>query len=325
MTTTETQRQGTAGGPPTPPPAAPTPDPTVPVAGPSGEAGADAGPPGGPVTPMTSLRRHWVVGAVLVLAGTALGAGAGALLPPEYTAEARVAVGSNDLRAIAVPGYAYGAGELASSTARYVDNSQALGELEPVLGEDAALVETVAASPIPESSIIRLEVTATDEAVAVRAADALTDHLLEQAERVNSSSDADALLDRYAEVSTQVADASAAVSTATSAAGAVADDPEALAAATAEVARLTAALQVLQVQQSAVGGQYESAVDAQDVSYQLRQVAAAAPASDTASAQVQRYGVLGLAVGGLLALVVAVALDRRGGRRATGGGSRPAR
>lgn len=311
MTTTETQQRGTAGGSPTPSTAAPAPDPTVPVAGPSGEAGDDAGAAAGPVTPMTSLRRHWVVGTVLVVAGTALGAGAGALLPPEYTAEARVAVGSNDLTALAIPGYAYGAQELAASTSRYVGNAQVLGELDPVLGGDAASVTGVSASPLPDSSIIRVEVTAVDAETAVRGTDALTTYLLEQADRVNSSTDTDELLEEFSALSRQVAEAEAARTDAAAALAASPAGSPAREAAREALVEGEASVDVLTAQQSALGARYEQATTASGITYQLRVVAGAALSSDTRTAAVQRYGVLGAGVGGLAALIVAVLLDRR--------------
>jgi len=264
-----------------------------------------------PVTPLTALRRHWGIGLVLVIGGTLVGAGVGAALPASYTAESRIAVGSNDLVALSIPGYAYAAGELAASTARYVDNSQALGALAPVLGEDADQITDVTASPIPQSNIIRVEVTAGSEDVATRGTAALTDYLIEQSSRVNSASDVDQLLGQYAELSREVAEVSAARDRAVAAV----EQRSAVVSPSAEqqaaLVDLEARLSVLQARQGALQAQYENAVTSDDLSYQLVTVAEAAPSFDNSTSQVQRYGLLGLVAGLLAALLAAVLLERR--------------
>ncbi|WP_298804316.1 hypothetical protein [uncultured Pseudokineococcus sp.] len=266
------------------------------------------------VSPLTALRRHWVVGTALVLVGTGVGAATGVLLPDSYTSESRIAVGSNDLAALSVPGYSFAAQELAASTARYVDNSQALGALEPVLGRDSEAVTDVAASPIPQSNIIRVEVTADNEAVATRGAAVITDYLLEQANRVNSSSDGDALLTEYADLSQQVAEVSAALDDAERASESAGGILPSTAPVRAQAVDLSAQLDVLERRQMAVGEQYEDAVTSDDLAYQLVTVLEAAPSFDNASSQVQRYGLLGLVVGVLAALLSAVLLERRARR-----------
>lgn len=264
-----------------------------------------------PVTPLTALRRHWGVGLVLALGGTLVGAGVGAVLPASYTAESRIAVGSNDLVALSIPGYAYAAGELAASTARYVDNSQALGALEPVLGEDADEITDVTASPIPQSNIIRVEVTASSEDVATRGTAVLSDYLIEQSSRVNSASDVDELLAQYSELSQEVAEVSAARDRAVAAVEQTAPTVTPSAAQEAAVVDLEARLAVLEARQGALQAQYESAVTSDDLSYQLVTVAEAAPSFDNSTSQVQRYGLLGLVAGLLAGLLAAVLLERR--------------
>lgn len=264
-----------------------------------------------PVSPLVALKRHWKIGVALTLAGAFAGAAVGLVLPASYTAESRIAVGSNDLTALAIPGYAFAAGELAASTARYVDNSQALGALEPVLGEDAGEVSVVTASPIPQSNIIRVEVTASSTPVAVRATEVLTDYLIEQASRVNSSSDADELLQQLTELSLEVAETSVALDRASTEAGSTTSVLPPSEAAVAQVVDLTAQLTVLQARQAALQAQYEDAVTADGLEYQLVTVAEAAPSMDSASSQVQRYGLLGLVAGLLAGGLASVLLERR--------------
>ncbi|MEJ5866163.1 hypothetical protein WDV85_00245 [Pseudokineococcus sp. 5B2Z-1] len=269
-----------------------------------------------PVSPLTALRRHWVVGAVLTIAGALVGAAVGAATPATYTSESRVAVGSNDLLALSVPGYAYAASQLAESTARYVDNSQALGALEPVLGADADEVDEVSASPIPESNIIRVEVSAATQEVATRGTAAITDYLLEQSARVNTNSDADELLAQYADLSREVAQVTAErdrLSADIQSASAIAPPS---AEVQAQLVDLEAQLSVLTARQNALEARYEDAVTTEDLSYQLVTVAAAEPSFDTATTQVQRYGLLGLVAGLLVGLLAAVLLERRRGRQA---------
>ncbi|MEJ5914116.1 hypothetical protein [Pseudokineococcus sp. 1T1Z-3] len=242
-------------------------------------------------------------------AGTAAGAVAGTVAPAAYTAESRVAVGSNDLGALSIPGYVFASQQMAASMARYVDNAAALDALGPALGD--AEGSAVSASPIPDSNVIRLEVTTSDPDAAVRGASALTDYLVAEVAEVNSSSDADAFLAAYTALSQEVAAATSARDEAVRQVEAAEDAGAPAQEVRSQLVTLESELSVLQTRAAALQAQYEQAVTGQDLDYQLVVVADSAPSYDTETSSLQRYGLLGLVGGGLAALLAAVLLERR--------------
>jgi hypothetical protein len=271
-----------------------------------------------PKTPLRSLRERWVLAVVLVVVGGAGGAAVGASMPTTYTGEARVAVGSESLDARIVAGYSVAANQLASDISRYVNDAQTQDSVAPLLGDAADDVEHVAASPIPSSSVIRVEVQATTEAAAVAGAQAVAEQLSDQVNAVSGES-SDTLLQEYTDLSNRVAAAQQALSDAqgnlaslTAADAAQADLDLARAAAT----QAASDLDVLQVQQQATSQRYRSAVANTPSAAGLRVVRQGQLAGDDRSSHVQQYGLVGAVVGLFLALLLAVWADRRRARRA---------
>ena len=264
------------------------------------------------VPPMIALRRHKPMAVLAVLTAAAIGAGSALLVPTDYLAETRLAVGGNDLAAQAVPGFALASQEMAANYARYVNNAQEQSALESDLGIRAGAVEEVSASPIPQSNVVRIEVTARTPEAAVSAAAAVAKSLMD---RVNDHSAADdeaaATLAEHADLSDQVADAqqaSAAAEDAVNDAEPGADLTqlrEAAASAAAHVA-------VLKVQQEALGQKYRSQIAATaESAANLGVVQDAAVSQDNLLARLQQFGLAGAALGAVLALRFAVRLERR--------------
>ncbi len=139
-----------------------------------------------PSPPVTRRRPRVVtviVFAVVVLAATAGGAYAGMrLLGTTVTAESRLVVGDQSVRAQSVPGYALATQQLAATYARLIGS---------------APDDTVTASPIPDSAIIRVQAQAADPAAAVDAADAAAADLIRVANAARSQREDEAATTAY--------------------------------------------------------------------------------------------------------------------------------
>ncbi|NIZ91112.1 hypothetical protein [Kineococcus rubinsiae] len=272
-----------------------------------------------PTSPLRALAMRWPLAVVLGLLGLVAGAGASwEVLPVHYVGEARVAVGSQSLDARAVAGYSIASQQLASDLARYVNDQQAQNALAPVLGTAASSLSTVAASPIPESSVIRIEVTGTDPAAARQAAGAVATSLSDQVNSLTSTGPQE-LLDKYTQLSTQAAQQQVLVQAAQSALGAATSDrratPEQVTAAQQGLVQAQSAYDVLQVQQSAASKQYQDAVTSTPSASGLTVIQPGLVSSDDRRASASRYGIAGLGLGLVLALVIATGLERRRARR----------
>ncbi|WP_432504990.1 Wzz/FepE/Etk N-terminal domain-containing protein [Kineococcus arenarius] len=284
-----------------------------------------------PNTPLAALAERWWLGVLLAVAVGALGVAVAYARTPTYTGEARVTVGSESLDARVVAGYSRAASDLASDISRYVNDQEAVAGLDPVLGQDAAAISSVIASPIPESSVIRIEVFAEDPEVAARGAQAIAQQLTDQVNTVTGESP-QSLLQEYTDLSNQVAVAeqTATQTQATFESLVASGAGEAvLAPARAAAEQAAAALDVLEVQQSALGERYRDVVSSTPSAAGLRVVQEGHLAGSNRTSRVQQYGLAGVALGVLLALLAAVVLDRRaaaaraaGDPAARGGGHR---
>ncbi|ROP26749.1 hypothetical protein [Pseudokineococcus lusitanus] len=255
-----------------------------------------------------AVRRRPAATAAIAAGGLAVGAVVGLALPDEYTAETRLAVGADDVRALSIPGYALGVEQIAASAARYLGDTQARGQLEGLLGPDAVDVSSVSASPIPDSSILRVEAVAGTEDVALRAASVIRDELVDRSAEVNSAADPDATLQALGDVSRRLATAERERDRL---AGVL--DGSAVAPSTETEERyvdVQAEVDVLQAERNAVSRQYEDALVERDEAFRLVAVAEPAIARSSTVGDVQRYGFIGLVLGGLAAVVVAVARER---------------
>lgn len=301
-----------------------------------------------PVSPLAALRRHWVVGGVLIVLGALAGVFAGTTRAVTYTAQARLAVGGQDLRNFQIPGFALAAQEVASNYARYVGLPQSQHDFRTTLGAQSSQVLSVAGSPIATSNIVLIEVTATGRAVAVAAADTVAGSLMTQANVPNTPTTtaylshyiatsrklyalqaqlttAKRTLDKLAATATAPATAPAATPSAAVSAPAVAR-PVAPAAAAAALAaqqvvidNLQTEIAVLSVQQQTLSGQYSSAVTGSTSYSQLVSAQTAVITVVSRDRTLEKYGLAGAVLGVLVALVVGVLLENRRVRRAVRG------
>jgi hypothetical protein len=264
------------------------------------------------VPPLQALGRHKGMTVVVVVIAIAAGLLLAATRPTAVTAEARLAVSGENLTAQQVPGFALAAQQLAANYARYVNNTDEQSALESELGVRAGAVEAVTASPIPDSNVVRIEVTARDAVTARNAAAAVADALLQ---RINApdgtAATPEELLARFTDMSQQVATAqmdSEAASSAVQRGVAQGVDVGPLRDAAAAAA---SRLAVLKVQQDALGQQYRNAAASQDTASQLTVVEEAVVTGDDRLARFEQFGLAGLLAGAVLALLLASALERR--------------
>lgn len=262
--------------------------------------------------PLSALRRQWIVALVLTLLGGGAGVAAGAAIAPTFTAEARVAVGSTDLSALSIPGYALGSQQLAANISRYIGQIGATAAVQAALGASAGSVTAVSASPVPESNIVRVEATAGDKATARAAADATAQYLVDQSSAVNGGNSSTALLATYTDLSREVAAQGQVRDAAQVALKALsAGPPAAAAAATTSYVAAAAQYDNLAAQREAAQAAYRTAAANTAGTYKLVGVSPGADSSNTARSNVERYGLVGVAGGFLVALGLATALSRR--------------
>lgn len=134
--------------------------------------------------------RAWILSALVVVAGLVLGALAGAaVLGGRVSAETRLVVGDQTIRAQSVPGYALATMQLAATYSRLVSSDSVTGRMPEGV--------TVDASPIPDSGIVRVVAQADDEATAISAADTAAEALIAAADTAQSKSGGDAVAEEY--------------------------------------------------------------------------------------------------------------------------------
>ena len=116
----------------------------------------------------TALRRHAIVALIVLVGCTAAGVAWGYSQPVQYVAQAQLIAGAAGVTTTGTPAQAAAAETLAGTYSRVFDGDQ----VQALLREAMPDLPAVDASPIPDSSIIRIEATAGDPDVAVEAADA---------------------------------------------------------------------------------------------------------------------------------------------------------
>jgi hypothetical protein len=285
-------------------------------------------------SPLRSMLRLWPVTVVAVALGLAGGLAYDLSLPTSYTAEVRLAVGGQTVAAQAVPGFALASQQLAADFSRYVGPQQDSAVLKQALGSRTADVVSVGASPIPESNVIRVEVVAHNSQTAVKGAQSLAQSLLTQVNAGDSASRVAGVLKAYKAMSDRVASAQVASAQASVALTALQTkltpvaqdkstqpvfDPSTLTpdedaqyvAAQQAAAKAASTLAGLQVQQSALGAKYQTLTNQDTPSSDLSVVQGSAITGDDVQSGQERYGVLGVMAGLLVALLVAALVDRR--------------
>jgi len=275
-------------------------------------------------TPLTALRRHVLLAIVIILLCTSAAVAYAASRPRTYTAEARLAVAGTGLNGDNIGSFPLASQEIAADYARYVNNAEEQSQLEEQLGVDEGSISEVKASPIPESNVVRIEASALSRGAAVKAARQIGDTLIAQ---VNDTTVRDTKVAEALAAFTALSQQTAAAQTAADAAKLALDNangrvnsgfPRAgddLAALQANAAATSSALAILLVQRDAAGQKYEDLVTDTGMTATLKVVREAAVTGDDRMAGLQRFGLVGIAAGGLLALGLATLLERRRARR----------
>ena len=289
-----------------------------------------------PPSPLRSAARHWITVLLLAVLGAALGVFYAYSRPDITTAEARVGVGSGSLAAYQVAGFAQASSDLASNYARYVDLEQFQPALQKGLGAaDTATIQSVAASPVPDANVIRIEVTSTSADVASRASQLVAEQLINQVKNTGSSATPASVLKQVVTLNNQIAQAQAVYDRAQtayaklrnapggspvssvvspSAAPATAADKAANQAAAAQAAA-DAQVATLTIQRDALKQKYQTLVNEPAAQSGLRLVSDGHATSHSQNAAIQRWGLAGLVLGLLVGIVQATARDRRTLRR----------
>ncbi|MCH8612367.1 hypothetical protein [Arsenicicoccus dermatophilus] len=261
-----------------------------------------------PASPLQALARNWWLALALPLLLALVGFVVGGTRPVEYTAESRVAVGSGSLSAGAIAGFPLASQQLADNYARWVNNRGV--ESQGTTQSDVV----IAASPIPESNVVRVEAKGPDKAEVVAAADKTAKDLVAAVNGKRGDSDPEATLKELdaaaAKWGQAKADSDAANSAVQSAIGAKKPQEavERLQKVSGDAAARSA---VLQAQMDALSEKYRSQVSQGSTAADLRVVAPAQMSASTKASNQQRGALVGLALGLGLALAGAMLLERR--------------
>lgn len=269
--------------------------------------------------PFELLLSRWKLTAALVLAGLLLGILAAFVQPEKFTAETRVAVGYGNLSSGAIAGFPEAAGDLASNYARYVSDQGVVG-MTPSGGSLGGV--EVTGSPIPESNVIRIETVSSDMEAATETAERTAEELIETVNNPDGVDSDEVILEDFTVIARELADARNAESAARTNLARLRNSEAPQAAIDRQsqrVADATSARSVMELRRTAMQTRYINATTASETA-DLQLVDEAQIVETSRSGALQRYGLLGLVVGGVAAVAVAAVLERRSST-----GSRPAR
>lgn len=266
----------------------------------------------GPRSPLRSLAAHPIVTIVLTVLGIVAGVLAARAMPVSYTAESRLAVVSATNNAYSIPGYPLAARELAADYSRWVQNNATSGAWAP------PGTTSVSASPIPDSAVIRVEVQARSQQEATRGAEKVAATLVKTVADTQAQHDPQRAFDDFSKQAPGVAQARARAQQAetaySSAVGARASASRLRTLATQlQAARVT--LAQVELKQNAAASLYQRLYADTSGASTLKVIVPAAAVGAPERTALMRYGVLGGALGLFVALLLAVALDRRRNRR----------
>ena len=280
-------------------------------------------------SPLRSAARHWIVTVLLAAIGLGAGVAYGYTRTDITNAESRVGVGNGGLAAYQIAGFGPASVQLASNYSRYVGLAQFLPVLRQGLGAGADHLISVRASPVPDSNVIRIEVSADQAGVARPAADIVASNLIDQVKAAAGTDTAASVLAQYTKLARQVAQqqaiqarAETAYAKARNAPGASPTgdaatdpvDPAAVAAADAAAAAVVTAqtnAAALTLQRDALKTRYNNLQTAPTSQSLLRRVQSGVVTGTTRRSAVERYGLAGLVAGLIVALALNTARDRR--------------
>jgi hypothetical protein len=243
-------------------------------------------------TPLNALRVYWWVIFVLIVVGVVAGVAYGVYRDEEYTAEATLSVGRVDVATQAIPGFAVAARLLADTYSRAIVADGVVSEVAKRTGlSKDEVVDSLSATPIPETATIHVNTEADAEGKAIREANAAAFALVEYVRRLNKNSPGTRRLLR------DYNDAARAFSAAKDRVRRLGPTADRQAAVLEEKLKLKAA-----------GGLYARDLAGQSSPNTLQLLAKAARAEDDRDSTIQQAafagGVAGLMIGALLAILI---------------------
>ncbi|MDQ1485293.1 MAG: hypothetical protein QOJ62_986 [Actinomycetota bacterium] len=281
----------------------------------------DFAEPPQPSSPLRSAARFWPVTAILIALGLAAGFAAASRHAATYTAEARVAVGGQDLSSQAIPGFAQASQALAADFARYVSLPQQGPAIEKGLPGGISQVLSLSASPVPSSNIISIEATSHRPDVAVAAVRLAMNALMTAVNNPAKATLPARLLTQYQAMAAQVAQASVTLDAAKQHLAVLTADKTStdadIAAARAAVVAAGSAYDGLKIQQSALGNRYQAAATSTAPSSDLSIIQQASVIFDNKRSSKDKFALAGAGAGALLALVIAALLARMRPKRSS--------
>jgi len=255
-----------------------------------------------------AMRRYWYVVALCVLLLAGLGVAWGLYRAPTYTATAENVVQVLTPSAAQLPGAVSAAQDLASSQARLIDSDGVAEPLARRLDTTIGYVtDNVTATPVPSSTVIRIEADGTSEADAVRLANAAArEFAVYVNEQTRSDAEGDDVLAQY-RAATNAYQRERAALQGIERAGDAASPTERL--------RADAAVDAAQLRRQALSAQYQTVVQSRGTAPTVKTfVVARDAASDrmpTLQIAVLGGAVAGLLIGGALATLLANRRARR--------------
>lgn len=128
---------------------------------------------GEPVGPLIAALRHPILALVPFIVLVVVAAAIGLAHRPTYTAEARLSVGRVNVPAFTVQGVIQGNATLAINYARAINAQPVFQGASQQVGVSPGVArDALSASPVPDSTLIRVEASAHDRSLAVRLANA---------------------------------------------------------------------------------------------------------------------------------------------------------
>lgn len=255
-----------------------------------------------------AMRRYWLVVALCVLLLAGLGVAYGLHRAPTYTATAENVVQVLTPSAAQLPGAVSAAQDLASSQARLIDSDGVAGPLARRLDTTVDYVtEHVSATPVPSSTVIRIEADGASEADAVLLANAAARGFASYVnEQTRTDAEGEDVLARY-RAATNAYQRELAAQQGIERAGDAASPTDRL--------RVDTAVDAAQLRRQALSGQYLTVVQSRGTAPTIKTfVVARDAASDRVpTLEIAAFGgaVAGLLIGGALATLLANRRSRR--------------
>jgi uncharacterized protein involved in exopolysaccharide biosynthesis len=258
------------------------------------------------VDALTAARRHWLIVVVVTVAATAVAVAAASVPTPVYKAEARLAVGRIDVSAPgAIATFATATTSLASQYSRAIDARSVTTRAARGTGLTPDQVAArVAATPVPQSPVIRVIAVGSSANQAVMLANKAGYGLVGYTTALNRSNpDADRLIRQFRDASAEVVRLQTIVNRLSRR---QINNPTAQNRIALNQQKVN--LQVATLRMTTVRNNYDAATSSQASTQLVQMLTPAAGATSDRSSRLQFYGFIGFAAG--LALGIALATLR---------------